>query len=151
MKINIQDFVATYDTFQRNKSEIVNISRSLKSLAIPTHIWNDISMDFIVELPRVGKKYMIMVLVNFLSKYAHFCALPHPFTPSLVSQVLLYHIFKLHGISTFIVSDGDPTFTSKFWQDLFKLHRSQIKMNIAYHPQIDGQTKVVNKFLETYL
>ena len=74
--------------------------------------------------PEGGKKYMIMVLVNFLSKYAHFCALPHPFTPSLVSQVLLYHIFKLHGISTFIVSDGDPTFTRKFWQYLFKIHRS---------------------------
>ena len=51
----------------------------------------------------------------------------------------------------FIVSDGDPTFTSKFWKDLFRLHNSQIKMNIAYHPQIDGQTKVVNNFLETYL
>jgi hypothetical protein len=74
-------------------------------------------MDFIVGLPRVGNKSMIMVVVNHLSKYAHFCALPHPFTPSLVSQVFLDHIFKLHGMPTSIVLDQDPTFTRKFWQE----------------------------------
>jgi hypothetical protein len=151
MKINIQDFVATYDTFQRNKGEIVKMLGALQPLSIPTHIWTDISMDFIVGLPRVGNKSMIMVVVDHLSKYAHFCALSHPFTPSLVSQVFMDHIFKLHGMPTSIVLDQDPTFTNKFWQELFKLQGTQLNMSTMYHPQIDGQTKVVNKCLETYL
>jgi transposase InsO family protein len=52
---------------------------------------------------------------------------------------------------TSIVLDWDPTFTRKFWQELFKLQGTQLKMSTAYHPQIDGQIEVVNKFLETYL
>jgi hypothetical protein len=48
---------------------------------------------------------MIMVVVNHLSKYAQFCSLPHPFIPSLVVQVFLDHILKLHGMPTSIVLD----------------------------------------------
>jgi hypothetical protein len=62
-----------------------------------------------------------MVVVDRLSKYAHFCAFPHHFTLTLVTQVFLDKIFMLHGIPTSIVSDHDPTFTSTFWQELFKL------------------------------
>jgi hypothetical protein len=71
-------------------------------------------MDFIVGLPRVGNKIVIMVVVDHLFKYAHFCSLPRPFTLSLVSQVLLDYIFKLHSMPTSIVSNQDPTFTRKF-------------------------------------
>jgi len=82
MKIGTHNFVATYATFQRNKEEIVKTPGALQSLLIPTHIWVDITMDFIIRLPRVGNKYLI-------SKYAQLCALPHPFTHSLVAQVFL--------------------------------------------------------------
>jgi hypothetical protein len=59
-------------------------------------------MDFIVGLPKDGKNYVIMVEVDRLSKHAHFCALPHPFTPTLVAQVFLDHIFMLHGMPTLL-------------------------------------------------
>jgi hypothetical protein len=71
-------------------------------------------MNFIVGLPKAGNNLVIMVVVNLLSKYAHFCALPHPFTPALVAQVFIDHIFKLHGMPTSIVSDLGPTFTNTF-------------------------------------
>jgi hypothetical protein len=127
MKTYIQDFVASCDAFQRNKGETMKIPGALQPLPIPTQIWINISMDFIMGLPKVGNKSIIMVVVDHLSKDAHFCALAHPFTPSLVSQVFMDHIFKLHGMPTSIVSDQDPTFTNKFWQELFKLQGTQLE------------------------
>jgi hypothetical protein len=67
-------------------------------------MWDDISMDFIVGLPKSGNKSVIMVVVDFLSKYAHFCALQHPFKASIVAQVFMDNIFKLHGMPKSIVT-----------------------------------------------
>jgi hypothetical protein len=108
-------------------------------------------MDFIVGLPKLGNKSVIMVVVDRLSKYAHLCSLQHPFTTSTMAQIFMDHIFKLHGMPHSIVSDRDPTFTNNFWQELFRLQGTQLHLSTTYHPQTDGQTEVVNKCLETYL
>jgi hypothetical protein len=71
-------------------------------------------MDFIVGFPQSGNKIVIMVVVDCLSKYSHLCALQHPFTASIVAQVFMDNIFKLHGMLHSIVSDMDPMFTNNF-------------------------------------
>ena len=101
-------------------------------------------MDFIVVLPKSGNKSVIMVVVDHISKYAHFCALQHPFTTSTVAQLFIDRVFKLLGMPHSIVSDRDPTFTSNFWQELFRLQGTQLHLSTAYHPQTDGHTEVVN-------
>jgi hypothetical protein len=82
MKQDIRNFVAECDVCQRNKGETVKSLGTLQPLPIPPTIWKDISMDFITGLPKSGNKSVIMVVVDRLSKYAHLCALQHPFTAS---------------------------------------------------------------------
>jgi hypothetical protein len=108
-------------------------------------------MEFIIGLPKSGNKSVIMMVVDCLSKYAHFCALQHPFTSSMMAQIFMVQVFKLHGMLHSIVSDHDPTFTSNFWQELFKLQGTQLHLRTSYHPQTDGQMEVVNKCLENFL
>jgi hypothetical protein len=136
---------------QCNKGETVKSLGTLQPLSIPPAIWKDISMDFITSLPKSGNKSVIMVVVDHLSKYDHFCALHHPFTASTVAQIFMDQVFNLHGILHSIVYDRDPTFTINFWQELFKIQGTQLHLSSTYHPQMDGQTEVVNKCLETYL
>jgi hypothetical protein len=72
-------------------------------------------MDFITGLPKSGNKLVIMVVLDRLSKYAHFFSLHHPFTASTVAQIFMDQVFKLHGMPNSIVSDRYPNFTSNFW------------------------------------
>ncbi|GJT89995.1 reverse transcriptase [Tanacetum coccineum] len=96
-------------------------------------------------------KTIIMVVVDILSKYAHFIALQHPFTTSTIAQVFLDNVYKLHGLPESIISDRDKVFLSHFWQPLFKVLKVQLKLSTTYHPQTDRQTEVVNRCLECYL
>jgi hypothetical protein len=113
-KQDIHTFVVEFDTCQRNKGETVKPPSTFQPLLIPPTIWMDIYMDFIVGLPKLGNKSVIMVAVDCLSKYAHFCALQHLFTTSTMAQCFMDNIFKLHGMPHSIVSDRDPTFTNNF-------------------------------------
>jgi hypothetical protein len=73
MKIEIARYVARCDTCRRVKAIHMKTTGPLQSLPIPTWKWEDISMDFIVGLPRTAKGFdSIWVIVDRLTKIAHF-------------------------------------------------------------------------------
>ena len=151
MRKEVRRFIKECDICQQNKSENIHPAGLLQPLPIPTKVWTDISLDFIEGLPNSESYSVIMVVVDRLSKYAHFIPISHPYTASKIAQVFLANIFKLHGLPNSIVTDRDPTFTSTFWKELFKLQGTTLKFSSAYHPQTDGQTEIVNKMVEQYL
>ena len=73
---------------QQNKVETIKTLGLLHPLSIPTQHWEDVSMEFITSLPKSKGKSVIMVVVDRLTKYAHFCALSHPFKANTVSTTL---------------------------------------------------------------
>jgi len=103
MKQDILTFVDECDIYQHNKGETMNTPRNLEPLSLPASIWMDVSIDFITVIPKSGNKLVIMVVVDRLSKYTHFCALIHLFTPAMVAQVFMDQILKFHGMPTSIV------------------------------------------------
>jgi hypothetical protein len=91
----------------------------LSPLSVPEEAWQIVSMDFIEGLPTSGNANYIMVVVDKLSKFAHFVSFHHPYTAQKVAQAFQDNIFRLHGLPTHIISDRDPIFTSSFWRELF--------------------------------
>jgi hypothetical protein len=108
-------------------------------------------MDFIEGLPTSNGKNVILVVVDSFTKYAHFISLSHPYTIRQVAQPCVDHVYKLHGLPSFIVSDRDRIFTSALWQELLKATNIKLNISTSYHPQTDGQTEKVNQCLEVYL
>jgi transposase InsO family protein len=151
LKTDVQRFVAECVVCQQNKVETIKTPGLLQPLSIPSQRWEEVSMDFITGLPKSEGKSVIMVIVDRLTKYAHFCALSHPFKASTVATAFMETVQKLHGSPKIIVSDRDPIFTGHFWTELFSCLGTQLAHSSSYHPQSDGQTEIVNKCLEGYL
>jgi transposase InsO family protein len=151
LKTDVQRFVAECLVCQQNKVETIKTPGLLQPLSIPSQRWEEVSMDFITGLPKSEGKSVIMVIVDRLTKYAHFCALSHPLKASTVATAFMETVQKLHGSPKIIVSDRDPIFTGHFWTELFSCLGTQLAHSSSYHPQSDGQTEIVNKCLEGYL
>src|SRR4051812_47757493 len=106
-------------------------------------------MDFITQLPRTRNGFdTIVVFVNTFSKMTHFVPTTITATAPDIAKLFFNHIFRLHGLPRSIISDCDTKFTSKFWQNLFKLTGTKLAMSTAFYLQTDGQTERTNQTLE---
>jgi hypothetical protein len=124
----------------------------LQPLEIPTWKWDDISMDFIVGLPRTQKgNDSIWVIVDRLTKVAHFLPVKTNYSGSRLAELYVDNILKLHGALRSTVSDRGPQFTAQFWKNLHASMGTELNYSTAFHPQTDGQTERVNQVLEDLL
>ncbi|GJU05072.1 putative mitochondrial protein [Tanacetum coccineum] len=98
LKKMVKQWVRECDIFQRQKPDLSAYPRLIQPLPIPERVWIEVTMDFIEKLTVSNGKSIIMVVVDRLTKYAHFMALSHPFSASQVAQVFMDNVNKLHRL-----------------------------------------------------
>ena len=88
-------------------------------------------MDFMEGLPKLEGYDTILVVVDRLTKYAHFLLLKYPFTALVVASNFVTGVVRLHGFPSSIVSDRDKVFMSMFWRELLRLQQTTLKRSTA--------------------
>lgn len=144
----VQHFVAKCHTCQIISPFNRTPQGQLQPLPIFGKIWDPVSVDFITHLSPSEGKTTISVVVDCLTKHGHFSTLGPSFTTPQVVEIFVHDTVQLHSILSNIISNQDPIYMSNFWSELFKIQGTMLAMSSAYHPQTDGQTEVLNRYLE---
>ena len=110
MRPSVEEFVLSCPECQQFKPRNALKPGLLQSLPVPERVWQDITTDFIVGLPEVRGRDSFCVVVDRLSKYAHFIPCTGTNTAAEVARLFISHVWKLHGFSRSIITDRDPKF-----------------------------------------
>jgi len=142
LKRDVAQFVYSCLICQKSKVEHQKPARLLTPLDVPEWKWDSISMDFVTIFPNTPRGHdAIWVIVDRLTKSAHFISINISFPVSQLAEIYIREIVKLHGVPSSIVSDSDPMFTSRFWKTLQEALGSKLRLSSAYHPQTNGQSE----------
>ncbi|XP_069147666.1 uncharacterized protein [Solanum lycopersicum] len=121
-------------------------------MPIPEWKWERIAMDFVVGLPcTLGKFDAIWVIVDRLTKSAHFVPVQTTYNSEKLAKIYIREIVRLHGVPISIISDRGTQFTSHFWRSMQKELGTRVDLNTAFHPQTDGQSERTIQVLEDML
>ena len=151
MEEDVKDYVWACDICQRDKSSHHRRFKELEPLKVPYRPWSSISIDWIIDLPESNGYTQIWVVVDRYTKMGHLIPLPKRVNVKDIMKIFLQQIWKLHRLSTDIISDRDTKLTSHFWQVLIDLLGVRSKLFMVFHLETDGQTKRVNQTIEQYL
>lgn len=147
---DVRRFVHNCNVCGRTKAWRERKQGLLKPLPIPDRCWQELSMDFIVDLPPSEGCTNIMVITDRLSKGVIFVPLATISTEA-VAWAFIQHVVRHHSLPKAIVSDRGSQFVGGMWKRICQLLQIRRRLSTAWHPQTDGATERVNSVLETYL
>jgi hypothetical protein len=151
MRRDMVRFVARCTTCQKAKSQL-NSHGLYMPLPAPSVLWEDVSMDFVLVLPRTKRGHdSIFVVVDRFSKMANFIPCHKTDDASHIADLFFQKIIRFYDMPNTIVSDRDTKFLNHLWRTLWAKLGTKLLFSTTCYPQTDGQTKVVNRTLSTML
>ena len=135
---DVKEFVLSCDICSRSKNPRHRPYGLLQPLPIPHRPWSSVSMDFIMDLPPSNSFDNIFVVVDRLTKMAHFIPYKKTSSSEDTTRFFLDNVYRYHGLLGDIVSNRGTQFVFKFWRSLFEILKVNIKLSSAFHPQTDG-------------
>ena len=124
----------------------------LQTLEVAEWKWEHVTMDFVTHLLQTPQRHdAVWVIVDRLTKSAHFLAVRMTFTLKRFYRLYIREIVRLNGVPVSIVSNRDPRFMMHFWKGFQKAMGTRLTMSTAFHPQIDGQSERTIQVLEDML
>ena len=149
---DVKDYVRSCNKCQLNKSGPKTYGLH-QALPIPPYRWHTVTIDFAGPFVPSGEGAwdMCMVVVDKLTKRAHFIPSLQTDKATHVARRFFDGVVRLHGMPSVIVSDSDAKFTSLFWSTLFERFGTRLAMSSANHPQSDGQTERMVRTLKEML
>jgi len=100
-----------------------------------------LTVDFIMKLPVVAGKDVILVVCDQLLKMTHFVATTEGTSAEGLARLFRDNVWKLHGLPESVVSDRGPQFAAELTRELNKMLGIQTRLSTVFHPQTDGQTE----------
>lgn len=155
MQQDISDYITSCFKCQSNKAHRHKPYGKLNSLPQPSGPWQEITMDFITDLPVSrfdNNEYdSILVVVDRYTKMTRYIPVTKTIDAVQLATKFIDQIVRFFGIPKGIVSDRGSVFTSNYWSELCYQLRVTRRLSTAFHPQTDGQTERQNQTLEAYL
>nr|GFB49657.1 putative reverse transcriptase domain-containing protein [Tanacetum cinerariifolium] len=142
MKANITTYVRKYLICAKVKAEHQRPSGLLVQPKIPVWKWDNITMDFVMKIPKSPQGYdTIWVIVDRLTKLAIFAPMRETDPLEKLAKLYLKEVVVRHRIPVSIIYECNPRFASRFWRTLQKALGTSLNMSMAYHPKTDGQSE----------
>uniref|UniRef100_A0A8C6KLF6 Gypsy retrotransposon integrase-like protein 1 n=1 Tax=Nothobranchius furzeri TaxID=105023 RepID=A0A8C6KLF6_NOTFU len=148
---DIKEYISACQVCARNKGTNQPPSGLLKPLPIPSRPWSHIALDFVTGLPPSKGFSVILSIIDRFSKACHFVPLKSLPSSAVTAELLIKHVFRLHGIPTEILSDRGPQFLSRVWKEFATSLGASVSLSSGYHPQTNGQCERLNQELEAML
>ncbi len=154
MRKTIDWYIQNCYICQRFKTSKDKSNDLLQSLLISEQRWQDIAMNFIIDLSDSSEYNAILMIICRLSKERHYisCIIDdEDITVKKTAEMLIQWIYWTYDLSSFIVSDRSSQFISILWKFLCKRLSISLWLFIVYHSQIDDQSERVNQNIKRYL
>jgi hypothetical protein len=151
---SVKRYIRNCHVCKRSKTSRDKYFDLLNLLLISDRSWTDITMNFVIELFDNKEFNAILMIIDRLTKMHHYIscvAAEDDIDAEEIARLLISHVWKLHELSSTIISDRESQFISLVWKSVCRVLKIDVKLSTTFHSKTDDQSEIANQEIERYL